>query len=221
MRAGHVVSLSLSLSLLVLGTGCSTASTPTGTDAASGDAATADGGGNETDTGSTAIDAGADAAATQDASGTDSGTCNACTADTIAWSTDGGLVCTRDASEVSACRTYRHRRMAAACDPTDLECTDVLDACDGASSVSIEALLAALADPDVVAALAAAPVLYGSDPRPVDGTVRWFTVGGSARVEVGNDPGIPAGVANLVSLLDAIDAAQLARPSCSAVFGGP
>jgi hypothetical protein len=87
----------------------------------------------------------------------------------------------------------------------------------------------AIADTDVQNALAmAAPPTYGSDHRPVDGTIfqflradgRGFLAGGTCSTTP--LPGtpcveVPAGVARLVSALRALDAQQLLDPSCAAL----
>ncbi len=205
------------LSLLVLATlGCSQSTTLAGDSGAAADAPAADAPAAD----APAADAPTADAPAADASATDAGTCDTCLADPLAWGTDGGLACTRDSSALAPCRDYTHRRLAEACDPIDLTCTNALSACPPATDVLVEDLAAALADPDVTAALAAAPVLYGSDPRPADGSVDWFTVGSHGRVEVGTGT-VPAGVAAFVALLHQIDSQQLARPGCVEVFSTP
>ena len=76
-------------------------------------------------------------------------------------------------------------------------------------------ILQALAHPDVVAALAQTTrPFYGSDTRPVDGTVflfdrddgRGFTVGTGA---------VPAGLSTLVDLLHRLDQQTAATAACA------
>jgi hypothetical protein len=81
-------------------------------------------------------------------------------------------------------------------------------------------LRSALAHAHVQAAIAAAPVLYGGDTRPVDGSVRSIDIGGNV-IEVGVDCAgspncepIPQGVAALADLLWTIEDQQLSFGSC-------
>ena len=82
----------------------------------------------------------------------------------------------------------------------------------------------ALANPQVVAAFAEAPVLYGRDSRPVDGTVFRIERAGKV-IELGDDcnggaggcRAIPAGLATLRQLLEALTQQQLALPGCEAL----
>lgn len=168
-----------------------------------------------------------DAAVPRDATTpADAGACEVCLAATITWGTDGGLACTRDSSSLAACRNFTFGRLAEACDPPDRVCNNELAACDASgTSVVARDVAAALAHPDVVAALAAAPVLYGTDPRAYDGAVFYVAVDGR-RVEVGpdcTDPsclGVPAGVHALQTLLEAVTVQQKLLPGCVEIFPG-
>lgn len=165
-----------------------------------------------------------DAPAT-DAPASDAGVCNGCAAETMTWGTDGGRACTRDSSELASCRAYTHRRVAEGCSPPDLACTNEIAACDtAADAIVLRDVELALADPDVVAALAAAPVLYGTDPRAFDGSV-FFVVVSGRRIEVGTCADatcaeIPPGVRALQALLGRLDAQEILRGECATVFPG-
>jgi hypothetical protein len=87
-----------------------------------------------------------------------------------------------------------------------------------------DAIDAAFAHPDVQAAFAAAPTLFGVDSRPVDGQVYRIELGNTA-IEVGGPCGsggglggacteIPRGVADLVSLLEDLVTQQRTLPDC-------
>lgn len=150
--------------------------------------------------------------------------CSGCASVGLTWGQDGGLACTRDSSSFASCRAFTHRRVAEGCDPIDRMCTNDVPACDtsGADAIVLADIEAALEHPDVVAALAAAPVLYGTDPRAFDGTVFYVTVG-SARIEVGpcavaSCSDVPAGVRALQMLLEGLTGQELVRGECASVF---
>ena len=148
-----------------------------------------------------------------------------CIDETISWGNVGGLVAYVDRSEVVPCATYNHRRDPTFTDPISIECSQELMACPS-GRLGLSDLLATLAHADVAAARAAAPVLYGRDLRPVDGTVFQIVIGADV-IEVGADctgaPGcvaIPDGVTALVELLRALDAQELGMGECGQAFGG-
>jgi hypothetical protein len=94
----------------------------------------------------------------------------------------------------------------------------------GVDSIGIGDVTLALRNADVQRAIAAAPVLYGGDTRPVDGTVLRVTIG-TAVVEIGNPctgaagcKAIPPGVAAFADVLSHLDKQQLGRPPCSTTF---
>ena len=126
-----------------------------------------------------------------------------------------------EASALSPCARFSHTRTPMLTDPPEVDCAQDLE-CPG--EVMAEAVALALAHSDVRQALAAAPVVYGVDSRPVDGQVWRFTVGG-ASVDVGGpcagasqcNP-IPEGVQALMDLLTALTAQELARGECAAAF---
>lgn len=158
---------------------------------------------------------------------TDADACGACAGATLTWGQNGGFACTVDTSSLASCSTFSHQRVAAACDPIDRSCANVVPLCEGGAAdlVTVADVAAALAHPDVARALSVAPVLYGVDSRPVDGTVFRLDVG-SARIEVGSCAtascsDVPAGVRALEGVLEALTAQELLRGECAAVFGGP
>jgi len=148
-----------------------------------------------------------------------------CVSDTITWGYVGGLAFYTDESQITACRTFQHTREEYGTGTT-LTCTDTVPACAMNPSVSVEELEAMLADPDVVAAVAAAPVLYGLDTRPVDGQVLRIAIG-DAVLEVGSpcldapscEP-IPEGVQALGDLLSALTMLEISQDPCLSVLLG-
>jgi len=97
----------------------------------------------------------------------------------------------------------------------------------GSGALGIGDITGALANADVQSALRVAPVLYGRDLRPVDGTVFRVTVGGQT-IDVGaaceslaGCRPIPRGVAALVEVLRSLDRQELGKLACSGVFSAP
>lgn len=184
------------------------------------------------DAGDPVADAGRDAGresgdgGSGDAGDTDAGApgeCSAClVAPALDWGNEGGFTAFTERSSLSPCNAYTRRRMPRG--GAELECSDEVP-CDGATdAVVMRDVLDALAHPDVVAALAAAPVVYGRDRRPLDVPVFTFARGGEA-VAVGSpcmgDPRcvpIPDGVRALVTLLVALDTERLAEEPCASTF---
>lgn len=147
----------------------------------------------------------------------DSGTCG-CASTALSWGRNGGLVAWQDASSLTPCRTYRRTRTQYRSDLPDVTCTTELPCTSGV--VGPEQIQRLLANADVQAALKAAPVLYGRDMRPVDGTVFRIDVGGRI-IDIGltctSSPScraIPAGVEALRRALVSIDGVGLAQPAC-------
>jgi hypothetical protein len=148
----------------------------------------------------------------------------ACLSAELAWGPNGGLVAYQDRSTIYPCKTYTHERTTFRVDePSTTGCKAELPPC-GVDALGIGDVNAALANKDVQAALKAAPVLYGRDLRPVDGTVFRISLGGKT-IDVGSPcsaardcRAIPAGVAALVEVLRALDKQELAKPACSSVF---
>ena len=162
---------------------------------------------------------GADAGDAQPDSTDDCG----CIIDVITWGNDGDRVAYVDRSTLSPCDTFSHQRDPSGTDPPTLACSQDLGTCT--SSVSAREINVALEQPDVRAALAAAPILFGRDTRPVDGVVFRITVG-TAVIEIGevcdgtaNCREIPQTVAALGIRLRALTSQELARGSCRDTFG--
>jgi hypothetical protein len=214
----------LFLSAILVGCGGSTSS-PGG----NADSAITEGGADGTaDVSKT--DAGTDTASPGDTLSTgdtvppgDAGCITGCIPATVSWGDRGGHVAYTDTSMIETCAKYTHRRSPVSTDPPDIVCSQEIAACSPTVHSALEVSLA-LADSDVTAAFAAAPVLYGRDTRPVDGSVLVITYGGKD-VSVGLDCGgtsgcteIPPGVAKLVALLRAVDTDQLAIGTCKAAF---
>jgi hypothetical protein len=131
------------------------------------------------------------------------------------------LVAWTEQSTIAMCTHYRHSRTSSAGSPA-LECEDVLRCVSrGTTAPDVGR---AFADADVSAALAEKKVLFGSDPRPVDGQVFQIKRGDSV-IEVGGDcSGAPAckttpqGVRTLVELLRGLDTQELALAVCAGTF---
>lgn len=179
--------------------------------------------------GDVGTDAPKDTATPPDTGGDDAilpdGACADCVASAISFGYSGGLVAYVDSSSISPCRTYLHERRTPG-SPSTLKasCTLEVEACVTGGN-TVEAVNAALADADVQAALAKAPILYGVDPRAFDGAVYDITVGGKT-IEVGTPctsgasgcVPIPAGVQKAVDFFRAFDTAQLATSACAGKF---
>ena len=135
----------------------------------------------------------------------------------------GGLVAMAETTTLSPERTWKLSRSGAGGATT--ECTQTLATCGGADPIDAGDVAAALEHADVVAAFAlATPPLYGTDPRPVDGTVfqlrradgRGFELGGAC----GGASGCvvpPAGVVALRDLLTQLRTQEVAKTGCEAL----
>jgi len=198
----------------------------TGPDAGDLDAGARDAGpGSDADGG--LDDAGAGDAGADDAGAPDGGGCDVCLTKPYEFGRVGGLTPMRRRSFLEVCRDFAHTRTSLGGGTTE-RCENEVPACDAMDRVSMEDLVAALADPDVVAAFAAAPVTYGRDTRPLDGQVFEIVEDGGAAVAVGSAcrPGgssctpIPAGVAALRDLLMQLETERLMEPDCTTVFPG-
>ena len=144
-----------------------------------------------------------------------------CLSAAISWGLDGGFVAYRDQFALEPCANFSAERMPGR-SPGDPEACANEVATDAA--ITIVDVNAALAHAEVAAGFAAAPVLYGRDTRPVDGTV--FRIERAKKViELGQDCGgggagcraIPAGLASLRQLLQALAQQQVALPGCEAL----
>ena len=153
----------------------------------------------------------------------DAGTSAGCLAQAVKWGMDGGLVARHDAFSIEPCRAFAIRR-------TEFSAADGGAGCENeiasTAMTSVVDVNTALAHPDVAAAIAAAPMLYGGDSRPVDGQVLRIELG-KAVIEVGDDCGsgsgmgtckaIPPGVAALRATLAALTEQQQKLPDCDAL----
>lgn len=142
-----------------------------------------------------------------------------CVDATVSWRFDGGFVAYTDNLALTPCRTFTLERKSFGDPGSDASCSNEV-ASD--ATITVGAVDAALADTDVQAAFAIAPVLFGRDSRPVDGTVFRIEVGGAV-IEVGDactDPtctAIPAGVEALRGVLQQLAEQQRALPDCDAL----
>jgi hypothetical protein len=163
-----------------------------------------------------AIDASIDEGSAGEASSCD------CVSTAVSWGYNGGLTAYDDQSVITPCRTYTHTRHTSG-NTSDLVCTQDLATCRDPDTGSAQ-INVVLQNADVQAALAAAPVVYGVDYRPTDGSVFRVQVG-NAIVDIGSpctaDAGcrpIPQGIAALRDQLVQLDAQELRGPSCAQVF---
>ncbi|MFO0760057.1 MAG: hypothetical protein U0359_26475 [Byssovorax sp.] len=155
--------------------------------------------------------------------------CTDCVGETIGWGPTGGLVAYNESSALSPCRTFTHVRTAAGEPGPDKQCSVEIGGCDTETD-GLHALETALAHPDVTAAFAGSVPVYGTDPRPCDGSVLAITRGDKT-ILVGGDCGtgtsciqgqqcteVPAGVRALADALAAVELAAMKKPDCSSVF---
>ena len=153
----------------------------------------------------------------------DSGTCG-CVGGHVGWGWDGGLGIYHETSALEVCNLFVHQRVPVAPSPPALSCEQTLDDCAGA--IGAGDVTRSVAHADVRAAIAAAPVLYGEDPRAYDGQVLRIQIA-SAVIEVGQAcrtagcKPIPAGVDALAKQLVALTKQELAREPCSRTFPPP
>jgi hypothetical protein len=153
----------------------------------------------------------------------DSGTCG-CVGGHVGWGWDGGHVIYHETSALEVCNLFVHQRMPVAPSPPVLFCEQVLGDCAGA--IGAGNVWRSIAHADVQAAIAAAPILYGEDPRAYDGQVLRIEVR-NAVIEVGQAcrnaacKPIPAGVDALGKQLVVLTKQELAREPCSRTFPPP
>lgn len=162
----------------------------------------------EPDAGNHAEPDAGDAQVLDDAGTMDSGhvadaSVGSCVEHSITWSSEGGLASHR-AFYVEPCRTFRVENEPFG-DPASEICNNEIPLDGDVTPADINALVA---DPDVQAALAAAPITYGADATFIDVPLTSIEIDG-VKLYVGQPCGdagtcieIPAGVAAL------IDAAQ-------------
>lgn len=134
-----------------------------------------------------------------------------CLSSTVTWRADGGLVFNVPMSFAEPCSAFRHELRPLG-EQVEESCTAPLPSgCDAA--LGVRDINQALQHPDVRAALQAAPVLYGGDPRALDGHVQHIEVDGKV-IEIGvscDDPecAIPPGVASFGYILGVIEKREL------------
>jgi hypothetical protein len=177
--------------------------------------------------GSGGTSAGGGAAGAAGAVGTGGGpACGSCTLPTLHWGSNGGMVVYQDTSALDACAFSYTRVTFMVPDAGTTTCSSPLPPCGQTQLVDQSTVAQALANPDVVAALGVAPVLYGMDERPTDGTVQEIDVGGRI-IDVGSPCGgtagctdVPAGVTLLLETLGSMTTHQLTVPDCAGRFTG-
>jgi hypothetical protein len=161
----------------------------------------------------------------------DAPSCEYCFLHALSWGYTGGEVAFVETSTLGSCVSYTYSRTpVGSSTPQTLTCSTDISNC---TSISIRDVDGALANADVVAALASKTLLYGSDSRPCDGAVLDIRVDG-AEVEVGGECGpgdagagcglpgactpVPPGLRALATLLTQLDKQELAVPPCSTTF---
>lgn len=151
-------------------------------------------------------------------------TCDATLDGTLVFTSLGGRAASRDTVTLGAPRRFLFERTFT--DASPLRCETTLVGC-ASMGVDARTVSAALSDPEVQAAFTRAPVLYGVDSRPSDGTVLSLRRG-SAEVLVG-DPcrtgggadcvSAPPGVQRLVDVLNALKDQETLREPCRTALG--
>jgi hypothetical protein len=151
---------------------------------------------------------------------------------TVRFGRDGGLVPFVDRNVIAPPASFRiERRSGGSMGTVSAMCETTLPGCNTADMVDVGELNAALAARDVQSALGFArgmpmmEALYGTDPRPMDGTVFVIEVDGArllvgAPCRVGMMAGClatPVGVQRLVDVLTALRDQEVLRPACMAL----
>lgn len=95
--------------------------------------------------------------------------CTACLSEPLGLIGAGGMPCYHSTGSISGCGVVNHEIFEHLDGPLSETCTASVR-CDGSKS-GMAALVAALADPDVEAAVAAGDHVYGVDMRGVDGVL--------------------------------------------------
>ncbi|MFO0668355.1 MAG: hypothetical protein U0235_01840 [Polyangiaceae bacterium] len=138
----------------------------------------------------------------------------------LAWGPDGGFGSSTQQSSLTSCTRYTFSRTDSS---GTKQCQAMLPTASGISAADVAQALGA---PEVQAAFNSAK-LFGTDPRPCDGSILRITYG-ARRLDVGGDcadPGCvpstgsclspPPAVAKLVDLLTRIEAEERKTPACS------
>jgi hypothetical protein len=145
-------------------------------------------------------------------------------ADTYAFGWNGGLVAFSDESTLTPPNKYDHVRTYSRSDGGTRSCSITQLSCQGMNSFGLFDIQLALQKPDVVSAFnEPTPLLYGTDPRPVDGAVysvrrsdgHGMLVGGDCAGGAAGCRPISAGISVLVDILKNFDQQMLARTECS------
>jgi hypothetical protein len=139
-----------------------------------------------------------------------------CVAEEITWWREGGGVETRRENHIAPCNTFDYGEAPVGSE-VEPQCVSQLEGCGKAFGV--DDLNAALLHPDVVDALANAPLLFGADPRLVGGQVDHIEVGGRV-IEIGyeceqrSDCEIPQGIYAFGFLLGTLTAQEVGGKGC-------
>lgn len=145
-----------------------------------------------------------------------SGSVQGCVDRALSWGPNGGNVAYQDRFSLEPCNGFRAERMGRRDPGAAASCENEVDP---SADITADDVDVALAHVDVQAAIAAAPVLYGVDARPVDGTVFRIEIG-KAAIELGSPCSaascrqIPAGLAALRALLNDLTTQQLGLDGC-------
>jgi hypothetical protein len=151
--------------------------------------------------------------------------CASCVATRLEWGYSGGLVAYTRRQSVDPCNVFTLQQTDYFVDAGNPSCTNEIP-CVASGVYGMDSLLNALGHSDVIAAFAAAPVLFGVDQRPVDGPLFEADLGGSV-IQVGSDCGgsvgctaIPDGVRALRTLLLDLGTQRMAVEDCPTAFPG-
>jgi hypothetical protein len=160
---------------------------------------------------------------------TDTGSPSCALSSNLTFGYSGGMVISQDVNKLTATTftiTRSYLRTTAADGAASTACFPKLPACGAAGVVSVATINADLADADAQAAFNAAQpsgTLYGSDPRPVDGTVYSIALDDGRTLLVGTQCAspamsscryIPAGLVRLAEDLMSLATAMVADPAC-------
>lgn len=193
-----------------------------GVDAGDGaDAGSLDAGGEDSgadpDAGSSDAGAPVDAAPAADAA-----TCDTCLDSALRWTFVGGRSSQQASSLVTPCAAYQYT-LTFLPDGSSRSCSNEVP-CSSSGQVAMPRLRAALDDPVVAAAFAGAPMLYGRDPRPMDGQVFEIELGGrtitlgDACAGASGCTAIPAELDTLRTLLRTLEGERLGHVDCRVAF---
>jgi hypothetical protein len=158
----------------------------------------------------------------------------ACPDPTLAWTTVGGYVFSRDTVTIDGCAALtltRDMLMGGDAGEPDRVCHHGVAPCDAQDPIGVDALAQAFGQPDVRAALQKAAQtgtepLYGRDNRPTDG-VLFRVTSGAASFLVGDpcwqgEPCAPItpGIAAMRDTLTQLELAVAQSAECAAILAG-